>query len=296
MTENFIKNFNFVKIVLFFIIFFVFSSDAQSEIKILSWNIGDLPYIEQIKNKDERLNSISNVLKNCDQVYDVLVFEESFTNNSRNIIKEKLHNEYPYSYGPIGSIIKFNSGLWILSKVPLELKKEIIFRDSKGFDKLSRKGAALFEGNFKDKRFQLIITHLEDDKYSQIIRNKQIEQIFNQLIVPYSSPNVLQIICGDFNTDQKNVNDYNDLITKLDVQNDTISGKFTFDDKLNDIYKSHNNPRIIDYIFIRNSSSILNVKRDVIIFKNKWKKGYYLSDHNAIEAIIKFKEIEYGQN
>jgi len=279
-----IKNL-YVFLFMFFTIFI--HAQSSTHLKVLSWNIGALPYIEELRNKTDRLNSISSALV-TQKTYDIIIFEESFTNKSRQIIENKLHDMYPYSYGPISSTLKFNSGLWILSKIPLKMKKEIVFKNSKGFDFLARKGAALFTGEIDNIQFQLIITHLEDDNYPQDIRNKQLTQIYKQLLVVYSDSKVPQIICGDFNTDQKNKKDYSDLINKLDVQNDTIHGKFTFDDEDNDIYKSNNNPRVIDYILIRNSQFIKNIKRDVIIFKNKWKKGYYLSDHNAIEADIDF--------
>ena len=280
-----IKSLKYLFLFMFFTIFI--HAQTSAHLKILSWNIGALPYLEQMRNKTDRLNSISDVLI-TQNTYDIIVFQESFTNKSRQIIENKLHNIYPYSYGPIGSTLKFNSGLWIISKIPLKFKKEIVFNDSRGFDFLARKGSALFTGEINNIQFQLIVTHLEDDSYPQDIRNKQIDQIYNQLLVVYSDEKVPQIICGDFNTDQKNKNDYNELITKLDAQNDTIHGKFTFDDEKNDVYKSHNNPRIIDYVLIRNSQFIRNIKRDVITLKNKWRKGYYLSDHNAIEADIFF--------
>lgn len=276
-----IISFKFFFLFMFFTIFIHAQSSAH--LKILSWNIGVLPYVEQIKNKTERINAISDCLSF--KSYDIIVFQESFTDKSRDIIKSKLHEQYPYFYGPIGSKIKFNSGLWIVSKIPLEFKKEIIFKNSKGFDFFARKGAALFVGKINDIQFQLIVTHLEDDAYPQQIRNKQMKQIYNQLLIIYSDTNIPQIICGDFNTNQKNKMDYNELVTNLDVQNDTIQG-CTFDDNRNDVYKSHNNPRIIDYVLIRNSQFIKNIKRQIIIFENKWKRGYYLSDHNAIEAEI----------
>jgi len=275
-----IKSIRCILIFMFFTIFI----HAQSNIKILSWNIGMLPYIEQIKNKTDRIVSISNALDK--QKYDILIFQESFTNRSRDIIKEKLHDRYPYSYGPINSTFKFNSGLWILSSIPLQLQKEIVFKNSNGLDFLARKGAALFTGEFNNIQFQLIVTHLEDDKYPQSVRNKQMNQIYTQLIIPYSNKKIPQIICGDFNTDQDSEN-YNCMISELDAQNEVLKNCYTFADQFNDVYKNIN-PRIIDYVLIRNSNNIQCIDRHVVILKNKWSKGFYLSDHNALEATILF--------
>ena len=76
----------------------------------------------------------------------------------------------------------------LLSKIPLIIKKEIEFTSSAGFDSFARKGAILFEGQIHNTLFQLIATHLQDDDYPQYIRVKQLSEIYEKLIVPYSDP------------------------------------------------------------------------------------------------------------
>jgi len=267
-------------------------------LKILSWNIGMLPVLDLFAGNDERAEAIATALFSCD--YDIIVFQEAFTSIGRNAIRQKLRDHYPYAYGPANSSIlsfKCSSGVWILSKFPLVIKKEIEFTTSAGFDSFARKGAILLEGRFNNLTFQLLATHLQDDKYPQPIREQQLKEIYEKLIAPYSDPETPQIICGDFNTDEKIAENYHGLLTILKAEDGAISGnmKITFDDESNDVYKSaHPDPRQIDYIFTRNSQLIQWIKRKVAVLKSRWGNGWeYFSDHNGIEAYIEFKNADY---
>ncbi len=282
--------------------FYTSESDSLSEnntqLKILSWNIGMLPVVNLFKETDNRIQAIANALYASG--YDIIVFQEAFTSPARTIIKHKLHELYPFAYGPVNGSkfsLKFNSGIWILSKIPLKLLNEIEFKISAGFDAFARKGAVLLEGRFNKSPFQLIATHLQDDTYPQSIRDEQLKEIFEKLIYPYSDMQTPQIICGDFNTDEKKVEHYNGMLTILNAENGEISGnmKVTFDDVSNDAFQSsHPDPRIIDYILTRNSHVIQWISRKVAVLKFKWGKGSeYLSDHHGMEAVIIFRKGDY---
>jgi len=267
-------------------------------LKILSWNIGMLPVLDLFAGNDERAEAVATALFSCD--YDIIVFQEAFSPVARSIILNKLHDLYHFVYGPVNKQIlslKFNSGIWILSKVPLSVKKEIEFTISAGFDSFARKGAVLVEGRCYGVPFQLVATHLQDDNYPQYIREQQLAEIYQQLIEPYSDPQKPQIICGDFNTDEKITDYYNGLLTSLNAEDGIITGKLkiTFDDESNDAYKSANpDPRRIDYILTRNTQLIQWIRRKVTALKSSWGNGkQYLSDHNGIEACIEFKNADY---
>ena len=270
----------------------------QAPLKILSWNIGMLPVLDMFKEKDERAQAIANALylKN----YDIIVFQEAFTLRARTVIGQTLQNLYPFAYGPVNQValsLRVNSGIWILSKVPLLIKKEIEFTVSAGMDGLARKGAVLLEGQFYGAPFQLIATHLQDDNYPQLIREQQLAEIHEKLIFPFSEPEMPQIICGDFNTDIKVADDYRGMLTILDAEDSEISGKMkvTFDDESNDVFKSpHPDPRRLDYVLTRNSQLIQWINQKVAVLKSKWGKNKeYLSDHNGLEAFIEFKSVDY---
>jgi len=106
-----------------------------------------------------------------------------------------------------------------------------------------------------------------------------------------------QIICSDFNTDEKQVENYLGMLTILKAENGVISGKtrISFDDEANNTFNSgHPNPRLIDYTLTRNSNVIQWISRRVAVLKYKWGNGAeYLSDHHGIEAVIIFRKGDY---
>ncbi|MEI7661834.1 MAG: sphingomyelin phosphodiesterase [Bacteroidota bacterium] len=267
-------------------------------LKILTWNIGMLPVLDMFKEKNERAQAIGNALSNQD--YDIIVFQEAFTWYARSVIGQALHEQYPYAYGPVNKSLislKVNSGIWILSKFPLKIRKEIEFTVAAGMDEFARKGAVLLEGWFYGAPFQLIATHLQDDAYPQIIREQQLIEIHDKLINPYSQLDVPQIICGDFNTDEKVAKNYKGMLSILDAVDEEICGsmKVTFDDLSNDVFKSpHPDPRKIDYVLTRNPHLIRWINERVAVLKSRWgNKRDYLSDHNGLEAVIEFKNVDY---
>ena len=102
-----------------------------------------LPHIAMHTGQVERAKEIVETLKN--ENVDVIVFEEAFDRNARKIIREGLKNYFPYESGnPAKNIFyKTNSGVWVLSKVPITIIKQIHFSNSKGCDKMACKGALL---------------------------------------------------------------------------------------------------------------------------------------------------------
>ena len=271
---------------------------SQNHLKILSWNIGMLPGLDLFKDKDDRPQAIAKALRDKD--YDIIVFQEAFTFYARNIIGRSLHNQYPYVYGPLNKnmfSLKINGGVWILSKIPLKIRKQIEFTVAAGMDELARKGAVLLEGLFYGAPFQLIATHLQDDEYPQAIRDAQLAEIHEKLIIPYSETDTPQIICGDFNTDEKVAENYKGMLTILDAEDRGISGtmKVTFDDESNDAWTSPNpDPRRIDYVFTRNAHLLRDITEKVAVLKSQWGENKeYLSDHNGLEADIEFQRNDF---
>ena len=261
-------------------------TQSKKNLKILSWNIYMLPPAILQTAKRQRAKAIATELNHTD--YDILVFQEAFHFAVRNIIRAKLNNLFPHSYGPANHRgIKFNSGIWILSKIPLQPIKEIKYKKCTGYDCYSQKGAILMEGNKGGALFQLIGTHLQSEG-PQEIRQSQYEAIYNELIIPFQKKNIPQIICGDFNTSSVDKSSYDNMISTLDCENGKLEGKVT------NSYHEGNDQ--IDYILIRKNGSEINQKhKEIKVFLNDWsgKKNKYikspnLSDHNALEIDFEF--------
>lgn len=268
------------------------SCKTGNELKILTWNIYMLPYCNLLHKNCKRARFIAEKL--YESPYDIIVLEEAFDSRARRIIKERLRGRFPYIYGPANDIfpsIRTNSGIWILSTIPLEKLKEIEYKKSFGFDALARKGAVMFEGNWKGNEFQLIGTHLQADSPDEI-RREQCKEIASSLLHRYAKPKVSQIICGDFNIEQDDTLNYKYMLYTLDVENGRMEGGLntSYDEVDNALaWKANGKKQLIDYILVRNSPLINFIQRKVSVFREYIDNNCIeLSDHYAIEATIAF--------
>lgn len=269
-----------------------FPDFKQKKLKILSWNIYMLPYINFLNNNELRAQSIGELLRHED--FNIIVFQEAFYEKSRKIIYDELKENYPYQYGPFNAenhYFETNSGLWILSKIPLNIVKTIKYRNAKGFDAIANKGAVLLEGLFNNKKFQLVATHLQAENYSQI-RKEQIKQLAQELSHPFKKENIPQIFCGDFNIRPFEFSDYNFMLEELGATNDLMFSfkNISYDEIKNELAKTKNPiPATLDYILIsREFNKIINLERSLLKFKAylSFDKTIELSDHYAISAKI----------
>jgi endonuclease/exonuclease/phosphatase family metal-dependent hydrolase len=265
-------------------------SIANSELKILSWNIYMLPWYAKITGKTKRAVAIVDQLKESD--YDIIVFQEAFHKGARSIIKQGLKDKFPFMYGPANKrkFMKANSGVWIVSKIPLKELEEISYNDCKGTDCMARKGALILEGNWLGKTFQIIGTHLQAvGDYA--IRKSQCKELYANLLEKFKKPGVPQLICGDMNVKSTDKDYYNDMLKTLDAENGEFSSnvKATYNGPANDLTESSANHQL-DYILLRNNGAkVRSVKRKVSIFQKAWCSGKKdLSDHYAVEAVIRF--------
>ncbi|HOJ66831.1 MAG TPA: sphingomyelin phosphodiesterase [Paludibacteraceae bacterium] len=272
---------------------------SQSEkLRILSWNIYMLPVVSLFNGNTKRAKLIAEKLHNSD--YQIIVFQEAFSSASRSIISKQLKDTYPYQYGPANKKhppLKTNSGLWVVSKIPLEELDEIRYNVSEGYDKIARKGAAIFQGQFNGVEFQLITTHLQADAAPEI-REKQCIEIMDKLLNKYYQPHIPQIICGDFNIEMDNKKDYPVMLQTLDATNGEITGdKTTYDEVFNTLGRKREGKRkTIDYVLIRNEQWIKEIKRRVNTFYEESSRYIgHLSDHYALEAELVFVESNVNQ-
>jgi hypothetical protein len=141
------------------------------------------------------------------QDFDIICFEKAFDGGARDVLLKALGPRYR-EYGPAndGPSLKINSGVWVLSRIPLTKQGETQFRDCAGIECASRKGAMLLAGVFQGHRFQIVATHLQGesgDFYTashQQIRDRQMEQIRDDLLARHAEPGVPLFIAGDFDT------------------------------------------------------------------------------------------------
>lgn len=284
--------------LLFSLLIGSFFSTAQTDkgtpVNILSWNIYMRPRIGFHDGQVKRASEIVKELK--DKNYDVIVFQEAFDNKARNIIWKGLKEKYPYQSGAPKHkyFFKVSTGVFIISKLPLEMIEHIYYSECGGSDCFAVKGAALVNVTKNGKVFQIIGTHLQaangKKKTGTEIRKIQYDEINAKLLAPYKKEGVPQFLVGDLNTKKSNEDAYNNLIKELEMEDGEISGtkQFTSDGTTNDFKDADNEPKLIDYVLCKkNGAKVRFIKRSIEIFKSDWSKEHKdLSDHYAVLAEI----------
>jgi endonuclease/exonuclease/phosphatase family metal-dependent hydrolase len=268
------------------------SGDTASgrPLRILSWNIYMLPRFVHITGKRTRARVIAEQLKTSE--YQVLVFQEAFLSDARRIIRSLLKDIFPHEYGPANHAggFKTNSGIWILSKIPLRQLEELKFCKCYGVaDCFARKGALLLEGEYEGQMFQVLGTHLQAAG-PQSTRQAQYQEM-RALLDRHQRPGVPQIVCGDMNTAKSEATHYCDMLQCLAVEDGPldvqIEGASNF--YPNDL-RTWGNDRfdVIDYVFYRhNSKPAKKITRVLRSIRKPWDKNHQdLSDHFAVDFAI----------
>ena len=264
----------------------------ERELKILTWNIYMLPFCSKLHENCKRANAIAQKIAGYKN--DIIVFEEAFDYQARNILRYQLKRDYPFMYGPANDSkfsFKTNSGIWILSKIPLRQLEQIEFKNRFGIDAFARKGAVLFEGEWQGQPFQLLGTHLQANSPDSI-RCGQCHEIADKLLKKYARPEIPQIVCGDFNIEFEDQVNYKNMLSLLDVENGSLLGDLqsSFDEIDNKLAQKENGKKsLIDYILVRNAMAIRNIERKVFVMRERIKNNLSdLSDHYGIEANVHF--------
>ena len=257
------------------------SSAIEDNLTILSWNIKmfSAPY-GWLHNRIERAENIIQSLKNSTN-YDVILFQEAFSSKIRKQIYRGLKLLYPYQIEPEDhfNFFKTNSGLWAISKMPIELIDQISFSKLKEWDWMSSKGAKLYSFIKNDKEILLINTHLQSDyktNYSSI-RRSQYDEINLGLILPYVKINKPLILCGDLNI--SNVVNLDKMLKHLNLKNGPLSGKLQF--------STFSQPNeLVDYILVKTDKfKFKSIQRRIQDFSMDFLEySTNMSDHYPIEA------------
>lgn len=260
-------------------------------LKILSWNIHCLPVMAYVNGKRKRGEQIGKLMMQED--YDIIVFQEAFNHGARRRIRRETRSVYKWRIGPANAryvTIRTSSGIWMISKIPMEKIDVIKFREkATADDKMARKGALMVEAEKNGVTFQVIGTHLNAGGPIEV-RHSQVQQIRDELLDVYHKESVPQIICGDMNMGKESDNypfmlkTYDAIDGPMDVE---PSMRTTCFDKQGRLFDDD----VIDFVFYRaNGTTPRYVQRHVPCYRQKWnKKGEeWLSDHPPIAIDIVF--------
>ena len=249
-----------------------------------------LPRFAKITGKRKRARAIAKQLRDSD--YQMLVLQEAFLGDSRRIIRQGLGDEFPHELGPanVKFSIKTNSGIWILSKLPMRYLAEIDFSECQGFDDcMARKGALLVETIWEGDTVQVLGTHLQAGGPDEV-RHSQYEEL-RELLDAHRRPGVPQIICGDMNTAQRDKPNYDRMMRVLDAEDGPLNVQAPETERgfKNDMHRrGFRKNRIIDFIFCRyNGREPQSVVRNAPHIYSKWSRKHVdLSDHFPVAIRI----------
>lgn len=286
----------FLSILLVFCLFF--NANASNEdpatkepVKILAWNVFMLPaWLFQAKQM-ERAGLIAKTI--LEEKPDIIILQEVFIEDARCKIGKLLEKEYPYQNGEPegGAFFRFNSGVFVLSKIPFHHLAFTRFRDCSGFDCLSGKGAYLLEFKKNGQPFQVVGTHTQSGGEHETAR-KQYRQIKEKLLDKYYKNGVPQILLGDLNTNTADTVNYHQMMQILECENGVCTGEPLSYDGKNDLAKKFFGEHYsnLDYILLRQNNSRITIGNRRIHKFTSEPYGKFkftdLSDHYAISAQI----------
>jgi len=275
-------------------------SFSQDTLHLLTWNIFLLPKMVSDPSRITRANLIADTLLNSE--YDIIIFEEAFHRKARTVLSEKLKKQFPFQIGPAfdkKNQVLGNSGVWIVSRFPIDSVTSIRYKDLGHADMFTKKGVMLIQGNFNGHRFHLAATHAQaqDAMKYQKKRFKNYEQIA-LMLDKYKEDKVPQIILGDLNTEKKLSHHYDKMVSILGaIDPPTVCElEYTWDGKINQLAHDQTDIcQILDYVLYRpNNSDVTVGKKRIVAIRKSWlkrKKPYTdLSDHFAIETDFIFKK------
>lgn len=205
---------------------------------IASWNVCGLSlYLDKKTISD----IVDTILYKFD--CDILCLQECFDDELINFIVKNTSSKYwYYQSGTLNKkmIIGENSGLLILSKIPIKFLSFNYFKNNIGAEHLSNKGYLVCSIG----GINIVNTHLQSSDCNIFCGNvkETIEKQIRQLRGDSSATNT--IYCGDFNTEL--VGTYFDI--SLDYQKSTLNEKMT------------NKNQTLDYIITRDPTIELTVE------------------------------------
>ena len=257
----------------------------DNHLRILSWNIKMMPVpYGWFLNSVERAENIIYALKNS-EIYDVILFQEAFSEKIQKMIFDGLQSIYPYQIIPIDqtNFFKTNSGLWVISRNPIILIDEISFSHLRGWDKLVSKGAKLYSITKNQQEFYLINTHMQADyqtKYSNI-RTSQYMEIQEKLILPNENSEIPLILCGDLNIARSSKLKL--MLERINFMNGPLIGELQY----SSMGSKH---ELLDYILVKKKNfKFKSIERRIQNMSvNLFIDPIQLSDHYPVEGIFKW--------
>ncbi len=266
------------------------SRDDSISLNVLTYNIFMRP--TSLFNDDQDLRAL--LIPTQMRGYDLIVFQEAFSDSHREYIVAALAAEYPYHTRVLGKdrFVEQDGGVMIISKWPIARQFQTHFEGlCSGSDCLSDKGVLYARLNVKGKPIHIFGTHTQADDDQRPTREAQlriIRSLIDRMAIPADQA---VLIAGDLNVDLYTVDEYTTMLSILSATHPAPqSGARGFTSHpANDYVDDNSRAKYLDYVLY--SSDHLKpdpTSNDVRIFRvNDWD----LSDHYPVEGSFSFSDI-----
>lgn len=267
-----------------------------SEIKVLTWNTYLIPAPWNFTKQKARSNAMKNLLPTL--THDVMFFQEAFHDKYRNRLINGLKATHPYSAVPRkGKKLKHlqDSGLFIVSKIPMNILDQVIFDECAKADCASSKSAILVELSLRSgEKIHMINTHLQawDKEIAVNIRRSQLQQIKNMMNQHFIQ-GVPQVLVGDLNVDGLGNVEYPAALALMEMTSSPLMGELNSTNgySTKSCFKKpgEDHPEWLDHIWVKANGSMITVENKKVLPMSAMINGIDcpLSDHHAVEAMIK---------
>lgn len=226
---------------------------------------------------------------------DVVGLCEVFADGEREFIRHNLRQIYPFSReGPDEADLESDGGLLLLSRHPITVAHDFIFRDCDGPDCFANKGMihTRVQADFWPTPFDVFFTHAQDIATSDGVNTlyRQIQKM-NVFIGTHGLPTVPKIIMGDLNIPAENPQHYSRLLNGLGgvrdcwtvVGNSVSSGHTVVTDtsfhKDPDDRPSRNER--LDYVLLKAEHRAIPIVSKVEVLRSQ-RNGRFISDHFGV--------------
>ncbi|KAG0208412.1 hypothetical protein BGX28_000630 [Mortierella sp. GBA30] len=285
--------------------------EKSRSFSVLSNNVFLLGWVPWVQRTRAQLISQSSYINN----HDVVVLQECFNNAGCTDLKLGLRSEYPYETPTVGQSKEGwdstsgkyvwkpeNGGVAIHSRWPITKKRQFIFMDACGFDKLSNKGIAYVELDVKGTKVHVFGTHMQANdslcKSGQAasIRANALDDFYCFMLAQRIPTDELVIMAGDFNIDRDS-DEFRSALDRLRASPATeYEGHlWSYDTEENEIARerSPNDPRQnLDHILISNThQSVKSLVETTLMvhsppYERNSKVYHEYSDHYPVHAVI----------
>jgi endonuclease/exonuclease/phosphatase family metal-dependent hydrolase len=169
-------SFDFEKFVLgCFVLLASYSAPAETiPLKLLTLNVYQFAYgIESTRNEPRAEELVRRIREN-QKDFDVIAFQEMWSNVTRAGVYQQIQALYPYRYedDQWGALLGlgFTSGLAIYSKYPIVKHMIYTYKNYRGDEDFAKKGLLGVELNIKGKPVYVFTTHLQAGEGNSLVR------------------------------------------------------------------------------------------------------------------------------